>query len=167
MSDFFDWERDWPLDRYVNCDIAWRAYPNLYDNDFSKGNCENCFGCGTINAHCGQCYRVEQCMFNDGKVVSLNCPRYVRFTSINGKYLFNETYIKLWMNEGLTRPLYPHDILPSGDTKEGSAPPPEYKDWKNIKFVVGGSEFTMIRGECPKLSAKIKQIYLEQIEIEY
>ena len=38
---------------------------------------------------------------------------------------------------------------------------------KNIKFVAGGSAFMTIRGECPKLSAKIKQIYLEQINIDY
>ena len=81
--------------------------------------------------------------------------------------MFEEIYIKIWMNAGQVREIYPHDILPNGDMMEGSDPPPEYKDWRNIKFVVGGSEFMTIRGECPKLSAKIKQIYLEQVEIDY
>ena len=53
MSDFEDWELDWPLDKYANRDLARRVYPNLYDNDFSQGNCECCFGSGAINVHCG------------------------------------------------------------------------------------------------------------------
>ena len=79
--------------------------------------------------------------------------------------MFEELYIRIWMDAGEVRQLYPHDILPNGDTLCGSDPPPEYKDWKNIKYA-GSSEFTMIRGKCPKLSSKIKQIYLEQIEID-
>ena len=94
MQHFEDWECEWPLDKYAKEDIARRRYKNFYDNDFSQGNCECCFGSGTINVYCGWCYRVEQCLFKDGKIEIINCPMFVQFTSIGGKYLFEEFYIK-------------------------------------------------------------------------
>ena len=165
MPEFEEWE--WLLDRYVNEELAFKRYENLYDNDFSSGNCERCFGYARMNAYCGRCYQPEQCVFKNGKLVSINCPTIVQFTSIGGKYLYNELYIKIWLDAGGVRGLYPQEYLENGDTTEGSVPPPEFEDWKRIKFVAGGLVFTMIRGESPKLLAKMKEIYLEQVEIEF
>ena len=165
MSDYENWEG--PMDKYVNEDLAVRRYKNLYDNNFSSGNCERCFGIARMNAYCGRCYHPEQHVYKNGKLVKLNCPTIVQFTSIRGKYLYNELYVSLWLDAGAVRGIYPQDILPNGDTTGGSEPPPEFENWKKIKFVAGGSAFTMIRGESPKLLAKMKDIYYEEAKIDF
>ena len=128
MSDYENWE--WPMDKYVNAELAVRRYKNLYNNNFSSGNCERCFGIARMNAYCGRCYHPEQHVYKNGKLVKLNCPTIVQFTSIRGKYLYNELYVSLWLDAGAVRGLYPQDILPNGDTTEGSDPPPEFENWK-------------------------------------
>ena len=40
MPEFEEWELEWLLDKYAKEDIARRRYKNLYDNNFSQGNCE-------------------------------------------------------------------------------------------------------------------------------
>ena len=168
MMDHENWE--WPMDKYVNADLAFRRHKNLYDNNFSAGNCERCFGIGKMNAYCGRCYCPEQCVYQNRKLVKLNCPRIVQFTSYKGKYLFNELYVSLWLDAGAVRGIYPHDIMLNGDTtadETGIEPPPEFKDWRNIKFVNGGSVFTIIRSETPKLSAKMRDVYYEQVKIDF
>ena len=84
MQRFEDWELEWPLDKYAKEDIARKRYPNLYDDDFSEGNCEHCYGVGYINAYCGRCFRIENCTFKNGKLESIHCPAFVQFTSISG-----------------------------------------------------------------------------------
>ena len=103
MSDYEDC--GWPTDKYVKEKLASRRHKNLYDNDFSSGNCERCFGIARMNAYCGRCYRPKQCVFKNGKLVSINCPRIVQFMPIGGKYLFNELYIKIWLDAGGVRGL--------------------------------------------------------------
>ena len=157
---------EWLPDKYGKEDVARKRHKNLYDNDFSEGNSECCYGGGYIKAYCGRCFRIEDCMFKNGKLKCINCPTFIQFMSISGNYLFNDFIIKMWMLSGEARSLYPPDILENGNTTCGQDPPAKFKNWNRIKFVAGGSLFTMIRGECPKLSARIREIYLEQVEIE-
>ena len=70
------------------------------------------------------------------------------------------------MLSGMVRSLYPDEIMENGNTTYVYDTTAAFKDWKRIKFVAGGSPFTMIRGECPKLSTRIREIYLEEVEIE-
>ena len=100
MPKFEDWELEWPLDRYVNEEIAFKRYENLYDNDFSSGNCERCFGSGKINAYCGRCYQPEQCMFKDGKVVSITVPHVCSLCPL-GENTCSMNFIlgSVWMQE--------------------------------------------------------------------
>ena len=167
MTDHENWE--WPMDKYARAELAYWRYKDPLSNNLFSGNCERCYGIGRMNAYCGRCYRPEQRVYQDGKLIRLNCPTIVKFTSCNGKYLFNEVYVSMWLDAGAVRGIYPHDIKPNGDTNAdmvGIEAPPEFKDKRNTKFVDGGSVFTIIRSETPKLSQKMREIYYERAIID-
>ena len=127
-----------PKDMYADEEIARVRYPNIFDNDFSEGNCEHCYGVGYINTYCGRCFRIENCTFKNGKLETIKCPTFAQFMSINGKYLFNEYTINKLGTSGKAKSLYPEEIMENGNAMHALGMPTAFKDWKRIKFVAGG-----------------------------